>query len=79
MILDRRFCVAVVAVHRSFGISKLSRHWLAFDGVLQLPELHFHIDDTSAANGTAVRSFHVLVVASMVDTMATSHEDDSLR
>ena len=40
-----------------------------------MSKLPLHIDNTPATYGTSVRGFHVLVVASVVDTVATSHEN----
>lgn len=79
MKLDRAFLVAVVTVDPGFGVLEFGRHGLALDGTLQMPELHFHVDNTPTADGATIRSFHMLVVTAMVDAMATSHEDDSLR
>lgn len=79
MVLDGRSLITVVAVDRGFGGLEFGRHGLAFDGTFQVSELHFHVDDAPAADGTTIRSFHVFVVAAMMDTVATSHEDNSLR
>lgn len=78
MVFDRRFYVAVIAVDPSFCVLKLGRHRLTFDRTLKMPELHFHVNYATAADRTTVRSFHMLVIASMMDAMATTHEDDSL-
>lgn len=79
VILDRRFRITIVAVDPSFRVLKLGRHGLAFNGALEVPELHFHVYNASTAYGTAVRSLHVLVIAAMMDAVATPHEDDGLR
>lgn len=78
MVLDQRLCITVVAINPSLCILKLGRHWLTFNGTLKVPELHFHVDYATAADGTTVRPFHMLVVASMMDAMATTHEDNRL-
>lgn len=52
---------------------------MAFDGAVEVAELHFHVDDAAAADGAAVGSFHVLVVAEVVDAVPAAHEDDRLR
>ena len=79
VILYYRLDVAVVAVYPGFGVLKMRRHGLALNGSLQVSELHFHVDDASAAYRTPIRTLHVFVVAAMMDAVATPHEDNSLR
>lgn len=75
MIFDNGFGIAIIAVDPCFSILKFRRHWLGLDRSFQVSELPFHVDDASAANWTSIRAFHMLVIASMVYTVAASHED----
>lgn len=78
MILDRRFSIAVIAIDPCSYVLELWRHWLAFNRLLQSPELNVHVDQTSAANRTAIGRLHILMVTIMVNAVPTSHEDDHL-
>ena len=78
MILDRGLCGAVVAVYQSFRILELGRHRLTLNQTFKVLELHLHVLHTPTADGTSVSLFHMLVIAQVVDTMATAHEDDGL-
>lgn len=75
MISDRSFGIAIIAVDPCSSILEFGRHWLGFDCSFQMPELPFHIDNTSAADWASIRAFHVFVVASMVYAVAASHKD----
>ena len=44
-----------------------------------MSELPLHVDDTSATDRTFVGIFHMLTIASMMDTVTAPHEDYSLR
>ena len=44
-----------------------------------MPKLPFHVDNTSAADWASVRTFHVLVIAFVMDAVAAFHEDNGLR
>ena len=65
----------VIAQYNSGSIPEFRRHRLGLDGNVQIPELAFHICETLVANRTFVRYFHVLFIASPMNTMTTSHED----
>jgi hypothetical protein len=49
---------------------------LGLDSSGQILELGFHVDCALAANWTFIRGFHVLVVASLMNAVATEHEDN---
>ena len=78
MVFDGSLGAAVVAVDPGVCVLELGGHGLAFDGAVEVAELHFHVDDAAAADGATVGSFHVLVVAEVVDAMAAAHKDDGL-
>lgn len=78
MILDRSLSTTVVTIDPGVGVVELRRHGLALDGAVKMAKLHFHVDDAAAADGAAVGSFHVLVVAKVVDAVPAAHEDDRL-
>ncbi len=79
MVLDRRLCAAVVTIYPNFGVLEFWWHRLCLNRSLQVSELPLHIDNTSAADRTFVRIFHVFTIASMMDTMTATHEYYSLR
>ena len=78
MVLDLSFRVTVVTINESLRITKLWRHWLGFDVMIETVERHLHIDETSAADRALERILHMLVIAGTVDTVAATHEDHSL-
>ena len=79
MVSDRRFSVAVVAIYQGLGIAKFFRHRLRLYGALQSGELPFHVHYASTTDRTTVRRLHVFIVASLVNTVAASHENHRLR
>jgi hypothetical protein len=77
VILDNGLRTAIVAVNKAFGILELVGHRLALDGAIQVSECRFHVGDGLATKGTSVRTFGVLRETLVVNTVATSHDDDS--
>ena len=79
VIFDHCLGVAIIAVYPSLSISEFWGHRLCLDRSFQMPELSFHIHDTSAAYRTTIRALHVFPIATAMDAMATFHEYYGLR
>ena len=78
MVFDRHLSAAIIAVYQSFGVLEFRWHGLCFNCSLQVPELPLHVDNASAADRTFVGTFHMFVIASMMNTVTTPHEHHSL-
>lgn len=79
MILDQRFGATIVTIDPSFCVSELRRHRLTFYRTIQLSECHFHVHNTSTADGTFERGLHMILVTDVMYAMTTWHEYDCLR
>lgn len=78
MIWDSRLRTAIVAINQCFSVSKLSRHWLAFDSAIQVSKASLHVGYAFAAYRTTIRRFGVFCVALMMYTVSASHEDNCI-
>lgn len=76
VIWSHSLCGAVITVDQSGSVGVLRRHRLRSNAPIQIPELHLHIHHTLAAQRALVRSFHVIVVALVMDAVSAPHEDD---
>ena len=70
---------AVIATDEGLGISELLRHGLGLDSAFKAGKLPFHVDNGATADRATVGGVHVLVIAAVMDAVATAHEDDGLR
>lgn len=78
VVFDGSLGRAVVTIDPGDCVLELWGHGLAFDAAVELAELHLHVDNAAATDGAAVGSFHVLVVAEVVNAVAAAHENNGL-
>ena len=78
VVLNKRFCAAVITEYPGFCVSELGRHGLGFNIKVVLSESYFHVDHAFAADWTLERILHMFFPTHMVDTVTTSHENHSL-